>query len=167
MHPIEMVPYDPAWPVQFEEVAHSIRLAFADGPLIAVEHIGSTAVIGLAAKPIIDLDVIVPSEADVPDAITRLAGLGYVHQGDLGIAGREAFQSPLGTVRHHLYLCVCDNPEYRRQIAFRDYLRAHADEAQRYEALKRDLAVQYGQNRKAYSEGKTACIQAVLAKAQE
>lgn len=164
MDPIGVVPYDPAWPVQFEQLAQRIQLAFADGPLLAVEHIGSTAVVGLAAKPIIDLDVIVPSEADVPDAIARLATLGYVHQGDLKIAGREAFQWPTGTVRHHLYLCVCDNAEYRRHVAFRDYLREHRDEAQRYGALKRDLAAKHREDRDAYSRGKTAYIQAVLEK---
>ncbi len=166
MEPIEIVDYDPQWPVQFAEIAGRVRVAFADGPLIAVEHVGSTAVIGLAAKPIIDIDVVIPSEDDLPDAIARLTTLGYVHQGDLGITGREAFQSPPVAPAHHLYLCVCDNAEYRRHVAFRDYLRVHWGAAQRYEALKRDLAARHRADRRAYSEAKREFIEAILEKAQ-
>lgn len=166
MSPIEIVDYDPQWPAQFAEIAGRVRAAFADGPLIAVEHVGSTAVVGLAAKPVIDIDVVIPSEAVLPDAIARLATLGYVHQGDLGVAGRAAFGSPADLPAHHLYLCVCDNAEYRRHVAFRDYLRVHWGEAQRYEALKRDLAVWHGADRRAYSEAKTDFIEAVLEKAR-
>jgi GrpB-like predicted nucleotidyltransferase (UPF0157 family) len=159
--------YDPSWPAQFEEIAGRIRVAFADGLLLTVEHVGSTAVERLAAKPIIDIDVIVPSPADIPDAIARLATLGYVHQGDLGIAGREAFQSPSGTARHHLYLCADGNDECRRHIAFRDYLREHTDEALRYTALKHKLAARFREDRRAYSDGKTAYVEAILAKVRE
>lgn len=165
MEPIEIAEYNPAWPSQFAEIAGSVRAAFRDGPLIAVEHIGSTAVAGLAAKPIIDIDVIIPSQSDSPDAIVRLAKLGYIHQGDLGITGREAFTSPSGPVRHHLYLCVCDSPEYCHHVAFRDYLRTHSDEAQRYEALKRELAVQFPIDRSAYSAGKAKFVASALKKA--
>jgi GrpB-like predicted nucleotidyltransferase (UPF0157 family) len=159
--------YDPVWPAQFEEIAGRVRAAFADGLRLAVEHVGSTAVMGLAAKPIIDIDVIVPAPVDVPDAIARLVALGYMHQGDLGIAGREAFQSPPGTVRHHLYLCAYDNAEYLRHVAFRDYLRQHTDEAKRYATLKHELATRFREDRVAYSDGKSAYVEAVLAKVQE
>jgi len=165
MDEIVIADYDPAWAGQFAEIAGRVRAAFADGPLIAVEHIGSTAVMGLAAKPIIDIDVIIPSHSDVPGAIARLATLGYTHQGDLGISGREAFHTPPGTVPHHLYLCVCDNAEYRRQVTFRDYLRDHGDEAKRYEALKRDLAAQFPTDRAAYSADKSEFVEAALQKA--
>ena len=166
MDPVEVVDYDPSWPDQFARLAARVRAAFADGPLIAVEHVGSTSVVGLAAKPVIDMDVIVPSRGDIPEAIACLAGLGYVHEGDRGIPGREAFLWPVGTVRHHLYVCACDNAELRRQVAFRDYLREHRDEAQRYEALKRNLAARFRSDRTAYSEGKTEFVEAVLKKAQ-
>lgn len=167
MEPIEITEYNPQWPDQFAKIERRVQVAFRDGPLIAVEHVGSTAVVGLAAKPIVDIDVIVSSKFDVPDVIARLGILGYVHQGDLGIAGREAFRSPLGPVPHHLYLCICDNAEYRRQIMFRNYLREHSDEARHYEALKRDLAARFPDDRVAYSAGKTEYIEAVLAKARE
>ena len=165
MEPVEILDYDPEWPAQFAEIAARVRVAFADGPLLAVEHVGSTAIVGLAAKPVIDMDVVVPSLSDVPDAIARLAALGYVHEGDKGVPGREAFLWPLGTARHHLYLCVCDNAEYHRHIAFRNYLRAHPDEARRYAALKRDLAERFRDDRTAYSEGKREFVEAVLANA--
>ena len=166
MEPIEIAEYDPTWPAQFAEIAGRVRAAFADGPLLAVEHVGSTAVVGLAAKPIIDIDVIVPSPSDIPDAIARLASLGYVHEGDKGVPGREAFLWPLGTPRHHLYLCLCDNAEYRHHIAFRNYLREHQSAARQYEALKRDLAVRFRDDRVAYNDGKKEFVETVLANAQ-
>lgn len=166
MEPVEIVDYDPSWPKQFAELAARVRAAFSGSPLIAVEHVGSTSVPGLAAKPIIDLDVIVPSPADFPDAIMRLAALGYAHEGDKDVPGREAFRWPPGTRRHHLYLCACDNAEYRRHVAFRDYLRTHRDEAQRYETLKRDLAARFREDRIAYSDGKTEYVDGVMQKAR-
>lgn len=167
MDPIEVVDYDPSWPAQFDEIAAHVRAAFVGAPLVAIEHVGSTAVIGLAAKPVIDLNVIVPTRADLPDAIARLATLGYVHQGDKGVTGREAFRSPVGTARHHLYACAEDNAEHKRHIAFRDYLRAHPEAARQYEALKRDLAAHFRNDRPAYNEGKTDFVEAVLKKALE
>lgn len=162
--PVEIVDYDPTWPAQFGEIAARVHTAFADGPLLVIEHVGSTAVVGLAAKPIIDIDVIVPSRDALPDAVARLAGLGYVHQGDKGVPGREAFQSPENGARHHLYVFACDCPEYRRHIAFRNYLRQHLDTAQDYAALKRDLAAHFRNDRMAYNDGKTEFVEATLAK---
>jgi len=157
--------YDPQWPRQFAEIAARVRAAFAGGPLLAIEHVGSTAVPGLAAKPIIDLDMVIPSEADLPDAGSRLAALGYVYEGDNGIPGRTAFLWPPGTQRHHLYVCASGNLELRRQLAFRDYLRVNPGAARRYESLKRDLARRFREDRRAYSDGKTEFVEAVLAKA--
>lgn len=164
MDPIEIVDYDPSWPAQFAEIARRVRAACADGPPITIEHVGSTSIPGLAAKPVIDLNVVVSARGDVPNAIARLAELGYVHEGDKGVPGREAFLWSPGTRRHHLYLCLCDNTEHRRHVAFRDYLRENPDEAQRYEALKRDLAARFRDDRTAYSEGKTEFVEAMLEK---
>ncbi len=164
--PVEIVNYDPDWPAQFAEIAARVHTAFASGPLLVVEHVGSTAVVGLAAKPIIDIDVIVPSRAALPDAIARLARLGYIHRGDLGVSGRETFRSPEGGPRQHLYVCACDCPEYRRHIAFRNYLQQHLDTAQNYAALKCDLAARFRDDRVAYTDGKTAFVEAVLVKAR-
>jgi GrpB-like predicted nucleotidyltransferase (UPF0157 family) len=133
--------------------------------VISVEHVGSTAVPGLAAKPIIDTDVVVPAVADIPEAIRRLAILGYVHRGDLGIAGREAFTSPAGKPRHHLYVCALDSEELRRHRSFRDHLLTHPDDARAYAALKKAAASRFAEDRVAYNEAKTRFVEAVLQRA--
>jgi hypothetical protein len=99
--PVVVAEYDEQWPRRFEQSAQPVRDAVADLGAV-VEHVGSTAVPGLAAKPIIDVDVIVRSAGDVPASIERLRQLGYVYQGDKGIRGREAFMWPRGATRHHL-----------------------------------------------------------------
>src|SRR6516164_2274324 len=137
-----IVDYDPHWPDLFEELRAPVAAALGD-LVVSVEHIGSTAVPGLEAKPIIDMDVVVPSVADIPEAIRRLATLGYIHRGDLGITGREAFTSPAGKPRHHLYLCATDSAELRRQRSFRDYLMTHPDDAKAYETLKKVAAQRF------------------------
>jgi GrpB-like predicted nucleotidyltransferase (UPF0157 family) len=96
-----VVDYDPAWPVLFATLRAPIAAALGD-VAVSIEHAGSTAVPELAAKPIIDLDVAIRAEADLPLVIGRLAPLGYSYQGDRGIPGRGAFAWPPGTPRHHL-----------------------------------------------------------------
>src|ERR1700728_795636 len=99
-----VVEYDPSWPALFRFFRE--RLARALGSVAAaIEHVGSTAVPHLAAKPIIDIDVLLADEADLPAAIDRLANIGCVYQGDLGIPGREAFLAPAQDPPHHLYVC--------------------------------------------------------------
>jgi GrpB-like predicted nucleotidyltransferase (UPF0157 family) len=127
-----------------------------------IEHIGSTAVQGLAAKPIIDLDIVLASSVDLPEAIRLLAALGYVHQGDLGVEGREAFRWPSGEARHHPYILIESAAELRRHIAFRDALRANAVLRDEYAKLKRSLATQYSGDREAYTEGKSGFIRATI-----
>src|SRR5262249_53704550 len=84
----------------------------------AIEHVGSTSVPGLAAKPIIDLDVLLAPAAYLPETIQRLATLGYEHEGDLGIAGREAFRRRPTLFAHHLYVCLPKSEEFRRHISY-------------------------------------------------
>lgn len=162
---IEVVDYDPAWPVLFADITAPIRAAFAGGPPARVEHVGSTSIPGLPAKPVIDIDVVIPSRADLPDAIGRLAALGYEHQGDLGITSRDSFKSPAGTPCHNLYVCAEDSPELRRHLAFRDYLRAHPEDAQRYAELKRELAARHVTDINAYVDGKAEFVHSILQKA--
>jgi GrpB-like predicted nucleotidyltransferase (UPF0157 family) len=153
--------YDPQWPRTFESLRS--RISAALGPMaVAIEHIGSTAVPGLAAKPIIDLDVLLCSDSDLAPAIAALASLGYEHHGDLGIPGREAFRNPLSGFPHHLYVCSPNRDEYRRHLAFRDHLRSHPGDASAYADLKRKLAAQFGPNRDAYTEAKTEFINEIL-----
>jgi GrpB-like predicted nucleotidyltransferase (UPF0157 family) len=161
--PAEVVDYDPRWPVWFEEIR--ARLAPYLGDFV-VEHVGSTAVPGLAAKPIIDVDIVVPSAASVPTAIARLADAGYRHEGDQGIPGREAFALPPDAVHyHHLYVVVEGNKAHQDHVLLRDHLRAHAGDRERYAARKRELAHLLHTDRTAYVSGKGALVEELIARA--
>jgi GrpB-like predicted nucleotidyltransferase (UPF0157 family) len=162
--PIIVVDYDPHWPRTFEILRSPLAEALG-GLAAAIEHIGSTAVPGLAAKPIIDIDVLLKSAADLPLVIQRLASLGYAHRGDLGIAGREAFAAPSGAHVHHLYVCPPESQEYRRHLALRNYLRTHSAEAAAYSKLKRSLAARFREDRSAYFAGKREFIELLLQQA--
>jgi GrpB-like predicted nucleotidyltransferase (UPF0157 family) len=164
--PIVIVYYDPAWPALFDTLRAPIAAALGD-LAVTIHHVGSTAVPGLAAKPVIDLDAVNRAEADLPAAIGQLARLGYVYEGDKGIPGRAAFTWPQRAVRHHLYVCALGGAEYRRHLLFRDYLRAHPDTAAAYGALKRELAARYRSQRDAYSEAKGPFVRAAMAGAEE
>jgi GrpB-like predicted nucleotidyltransferase (UPF0157 family) len=155
--PITIQNYDPLWPQRFEMLRSRIA-AVLDVLAAAIEHIGSTAVPGLAAKPIIDIDVLLRSAAELPLAIIRLASLGYEHRGDLGIPGREAFRTPPDDFPHHLYLCPPDSQEYRRHIAFRDHLRTHPEDARAYATLKHNLVAKLCDRRDAYTQAKSEFI---------
>jgi GrpB-like predicted nucleotidyltransferase (UPF0157 family) len=160
-NPITVVDYDHRWPDLFAFLQK--RVAGALGELAAaIEHVGSTAVPGLAAKPIIDIDVLLMSAAGLPAAIERLASLGYAHQGDLGIPDREAFRAPENHPPHHLYVCPPASLEFRRHVAFRDYLRSHPEEAEAYGKLKRALALRFRSNIDAYVDGKSEFVADVL-----
>jgi GrpB-like predicted nucleotidyltransferase (UPF0157 family) len=162
--PVIVVDYDPRWPDLFEQLRAPAAEVLGN-LVVIVEHVGSTAVPGLAAKPIIDIDVVVPSVADIPEAIGRLAILGYVHRGDLGIPGRESFTSPAGKPMHHLYVCALDNQELRRHRLFRDYLLTHPDTAGEYGELKKAAAARFSEDRAGYTEAKTRFVEAVLVQA--
>jgi GrpB-like predicted nucleotidyltransferase (UPF0157 family) len=145
--------YDPQWPILFEE----LRVMFSEllGNMVsAIEHVGSTSVPGLAAKPIIDLDVLLASAAYFPETIRRLATLGYEHEGNLGIADREAFRAPPTLFAHHLYVCLPNCEEFRRHILLRNYLRSHPAEVSAYNNLKGDLLAKFANDRAAYIQGK-------------
>jgi GrpB-like predicted nucleotidyltransferase (UPF0157 family) len=153
--------YDPAWPECFAKLAARVNTALGS-LVLTVEHIGSTSVPGLAAKPIIDLDVVLASPTDLPETIRHLSGIGYAHEGDLGIAGREAFHWPPSEPRHHLYVLCAAAKELRRHLAFRDALRSNGDLRYKYSALKRLLVERYRDDRDSYTEGKSAFIASVV-----
>jgi GrpB-like predicted nucleotidyltransferase (UPF0157 family) len=152
--PVIVLDFDPTWPALFQTLRQRIADALGD-MAAAIEHVGSTAVPNLAAKPIIDIDVLLASETMLPAAIERLAKLGYVHRGDLGVPGREAFRAPASDPRHHLYVCPPSSVEFRRHVAFRDYLRAHPTDSKTYGDLKMALAepVPGGPGRLPHCEG--------------
>jgi GrpB-like predicted nucleotidyltransferase (UPF0157 family) len=163
--PLVVSDYDNDWPRLFEEIAQPVREAVADLGA-QVEHVGSTSVPGLAAKPIIDIDVVVESANDVPAAIERLRALGYVYQGDKGIKGREAFLWPPGARPHHLYVVVRGSPPHLDHVEFRDYLRGNPDVASEYGALKTELAEQHGDDRLGYGEAKSDFVERALRSAR-
>jgi GrpB-like predicted nucleotidyltransferase (UPF0157 family) len=156
--PIVIVDYNPAWPLEFQRLRD--RTAVSVGHLaVAIEHIGSTAVPGLAAKPVIDLVIVVEPDNMQP-VIERLTAIGYVHRGNLGVEGREAFDAPVGDRGHHLYVSPTDSEELRAQLAFRDRLRKDRALATEYEELKRELATRFRDDRMGYTDAKTDFVTA-------
>jgi GrpB-like predicted nucleotidyltransferase (UPF0157 family) len=138
------------------------RLQDAAGQyLLAIEHVGSTSICGLSAKPIIDIAIAVREIVDVEKCIVPIEGLGYQYRGEFGIAGRHYFVR--GEPRtHHLHMVELRSDFWRGHLLFRDYLRRHSEVAEEYEKLKKKLAQTYKENREAYTEGKAAFIEHVL-----
>ena len=157
---IEVVDWSPRWAEQFDEVAAVLRTALSDVASARVEHVGSTSVPGLAAKPVLDVDVIVDAH-DVPQAIAAREGVGYVHRGDLGVSGREAFHAPDGP-RRNVYVCVAGSANVRNHLAVRDVLRSRDDLREAYAAVKRALADDPAMDIDTYLAGKSAVLQQVL-----
>jgi GrpB-like predicted nucleotidyltransferase (UPF0157 family) len=160
---VRVVPYDDRWPLLFEAEAHRLSCAVAASrlPNLALEHVGSTAVPGLAAKPI--LDIAAGSNTGIAPAayIGVLEALGYVYRGDGGVPGREFFR--LGALRsHHLHLVERSGPHWPRYLRFRNALRADPALRDAYAAIKRSLAARYPRDREAYIGGKTEFVEGVL-----
>lgn len=158
---IEVVPWSEAWTRDFELVAARLRQALGRIPGARVEHVGSTSVTGLAAKPILDIDVIV-DRADVPAAIATLVGIGYVHRGDLGVVGREAFFPPDPHPRRNVYVCEAGTMHVRNHLAVRDVLRARDELRDAYAAVKLSLASDPALDIDAYISRKSVVVQRVL-----
>ena len=161
MRTIVVVDYDPAWPEHFEKLRSRLWPVVRD-IAVSIEHVGSTAVPGLAAKPIIDMSVVVPSQQEVLLSIERLATLGYQHRGNLGIEGREAFMPPTGWPAHHLYVCTQDSLGLRNHLSVRDYLRTHPETARAYGELKKRLAAAFPNDINSYVDGKTDMLMNIL-----
>lgn len=161
-HPDEsivIVDYDPQWPAQYEEERTRIEPAIASFAM-SIEHIGSTSVPGLCAKPIVDIMVTVERFGPSDRYIPTLAALGYTFRDDPANTdrhafGRRAFRS------HNLHIVQHAGPEHRRHIAFRDYLCAHPEAVREYGELKRRLAAAYGSDRDGYTNAKTAFVRSI------
>jgi GrpB-like predicted nucleotidyltransferase (UPF0157 family) len=162
---ITIAEYDPQWPEQFRRIERELRSALGE-LAVAVEHVGSTSVPGLAAKPIIDVNVVIDSPAALPTVIDRLAAAGYQHRGDLGIVGRDAFKAPPGEPQRHVYVCARDATALHEQLAFRDFLRESPQAAEAYAALKREIAASCNGDRTAYTERKTEFVRDALSQAR-
>ena len=160
--------YNPAWPATFEQERASLHTAL--GPLaLTIEHIGSTAVPGLAAKPIIDLQLSVRSLAEARSScVGPLQALGYAYmpQYEARLPGELFSRKGLsGPWTHHLHILQGDHPRWQRRLLFRDYLRNHPEVAGAYAKLKRDLAAAFDDDISGYMNAKTAFVAATLAEA--
>lgn len=160
--------YDPEWRRWFEDLRARIWPAVQDVAL-RIDHVGSTAVEGMAAKPIIDLDVVVVSEAQVSVATERLCMLGYRWQGDLGVEGRQAFAAPahLALPEHHLYLVVENNKAHLDHWLLRDLLRSDPEARERYGALKRRTMEVANGSMDFYVAAKAPLVAELLTRARE
>ena len=138
MRTITVVPYNPNWAVEFERIKNELMISDL---VISIEHVGSTAVPGLYAKPIIDIDIVI-EQVNFGKVKEQLGKAGYAHIGDLGIEGREAFkyQNKPHLMEHHLYVCDKAAPELNRHIALRDFLRSNQSYREKYSKIKIDMA---------------------------
>jgi GrpB-like predicted nucleotidyltransferase (UPF0157 family) len=161
--PVVVLPYDVRWPEVFR--LERDRLAGIFGERAAgIEHVGSTAVPGLAAKGIVDILLgLRPLELHPAD-LDAMARLGYVYRGELGIPGRHFFQKGAPPT-HHVHAVEHGSVEWLKHVHFRDHLRTHPEDLQSYAKLKCDLAARYPDDRDAYTEGKSPFVAAVLRKA--
>ena len=156
---VVVVPYDEAWKNAFEEIKNEIEAEIGD-LILGIEHIGSTSVEGLSAKPCIDIDVII-KDYSVFDAVAKKLGtIGYIHEGDLGIQDREAFKysNKPHLMMHHLYECPQDSKELHRHITFRDFLRHNPEAVRKYSLVKEKAAELFPCDINKYIEYKTPCI---------
>ncbi len=146
-----LVEYKKDWPQHFLKIKAEL-LKVLTIPC-QVQHVGSTSIPGMKAKPIIDIDVGLEKWSDFEAVKKALAEIGYEHEGDKGITGREAFcrnekvhNKILDSIDHHLYVCSVDNEEYKRHILFRDYLRSHTEARDRYNQIKEEILAKVGSN---------------------
>ena len=160
MRAIKVVDYDPSWPLLFAEISTEISILLGDR-LLSIDHIGSTSVPGLAAKPKIDLDAVMISDEFLPTAIEVVRAADFVFHGDTG-EQRWAFTRDHQAYGFRLYLCGPDNRGHRERILFRDYLRVHPERAKAYAELKRRLAGEAGGAWDFYTGGKTAFVSETL-----
>ncbi len=167
MDEIEIVAYDPRWPALFAAEGARLRATLDPALVLAIEHLGSTAVPGLAAKPVIDIFITTPSIAAAQALIAPLEALGYLFWSDNPRKDRMFFVKGLpshGARRtHHIHVMEA-TAELAGHRRFRDHLRAHPEEAERYAALMRSLAERHRGDREAYTEAKKAFIEAIVAK---
>jgi len=168
-NPVVIVDYDARWPIIYEKEKARILKAIG-GKVVAIEHVGSTAVPGLGAKPVIDILVGVRSLSDVEECIEPLKHIGYeyVPEYEASIPERRYFRRGPSEVpnRHfHLHMVERTSNFWARHILFRDYMRTHPEIAQQYCRLKKELAAKHGADREAYTEAKTSFIESVVARA--
>ena len=163
---IEVIPHDPNWLAMFDAEAEDIAVILG-AELVAIHHIGSTAIPAIKAKPIIDLLVEVRQIEKIDAFNDAMIGLGYESLGEHGIPGRRFFRKPDEFTRtHHVHVFGTGHPDIDRHLNFRDYLISHPNEGQAYGRLKEDLARRFPEDIDSYVEGKSEFIREIDAKAK-
>ncbi|MBQ6932272.1 MAG: GrpB family protein [Clostridia bacterium] len=160
-----VVPYDGQWKNDFEIIKQYLLTAVKD-TAVGIEHVGSTSVEGLSAKPIIDIDIVIKDYSVFGKVVESLAALGYIHEGGLGIKDREAFDYKGKTELpvHHLYVCPEFSEELKRHIAFRDYLRKCPEAVLKYGRVKEEGAKLFPDSIDDYIKYKAPCIEEIYRK---
>jgi GrpB-like predicted nucleotidyltransferase (UPF0157 family)/GNAT superfamily N-acetyltransferase len=154
---VKVVPYDAEWPLMFEAEAKLIQHALGNN-CIAIHHIGSTAVSGLNAKPIIDILPVVKDILQVDPAIPAMEKLGYESKGEYGILFRRYFQKSINNRTHNVHVFEQGNPDIERHLKFRDWMRTHSKDREAYGALKAELALKFPNDILRYCLGKDAFV---------
>jgi GrpB-like predicted nucleotidyltransferase (UPF0157 family) len=155
---IELAPYNPDWPAKYELEAQRLIPVFGE-QLISIQHIGSTAIPGIKAKPVIDIMIVVQDLELVEEFNPEMIGLGYTPRGEAGIPGRRFFRKDTQEIRsHHVHVYARGHEAIQTQLNFRDFLRAHPEDAQAYSRLKEALAAAYPFDPGMYTESKTEFI---------
>lgn len=168
-----VVRYHPEWKIEFEKIAQALHHAL-EGLEKEIQHVGSTSIVGMFAKPIIDIDIIIKKEELLEEVKLRLEKLGYQYRGEQGVQGRFAFRQPtdLGSMLtpmrnrqlHHLYVCYSDSLALKNHLIFRDALLNDENLREQYAQLKRTLIGDGELGREEYTKLKTDFILSVLAK---
>ena len=155
-----VLPYDRAWNEAFRKIKEEIENAIGD-LIMCIEHVGSTSVEGMSAKPCIDVDVVIKDYSVFDAVVNRLAEIGYIHEGDLGIKDREAFkyEDKPHLMNHHLYVCPQNSEELHRHITFREYLRSNPNAVEKYSKVKETAAKLYPNDIDKYIKYKAPCIE--------
>jgi GrpB-like predicted nucleotidyltransferase (UPF0157 family) len=164
--PIEIVSYNPTWPKRFAAQAASLREALGSVAQ-RIDHVGSTSVPGLAAKPVIDVQISVLSFEPLDAFRLPLERLGYVYRADNPDRAKRYFRETPGQRRTHLHVRRTGSFDEQLNLLFRDYLRTHAEEVAAYAARKRQLAARFHEDRAAYTDAKGPFIWRVLRRADE
>ena len=159
-----VVPYDSAWKADFEAIKKEIESAIGDF-IIGIEHVGSTSVEGLSAKPCIDIDVIIQDYSIFDAVVRRLETIGYIHEGNLGIKDREAFKylNKPHLQTHHLYVCPQNSEELHRHMTFRNFLRSNPQAVKKYSLVKETAAMLFPHDIDQYIAYKSPCIEELYA----
>ncbi len=161
---VVVLPYDEGWKMAFEEIKRELEQALGEW-IVGIEHVGSTSVEGMSAKPCIDIDVIIPDYSVFDAVVKGLEAIGYIHEGDLGIKDREAFRysDKPHLQKHHLYVCPRQSDELHRHIAFREFLKAHPEAIRKYSIVKETAAELFPNDIDKYIAYKAPCIEELYA----